>query len=112
MNQSSVIGASLVIAFVIFVIYKGQLPCYLQVMGIATASGCPQNLQPAGCTGTSTNAGTSAGSGSGVTVSPVVNIGNPFRNVPGGGGGGIGIGGIGIGLGGIGIGLGGGVGPI
>lgn len=29
------------VAFVVFIIVRGELPCYLQVLGIATAVGCP-----------------------------------------------------------------------
>ena len=67
MNQSSVIGAALVVAYVVFVVSKGELPCYLTLLGISTASGCPQPLQPAGCGGTATS--TSTGSPSvGITL--------------------------------------------
>ena len=100
MNQSSVIGAALIVAYVIFVITKGELPCYLAVLGISTPSGCPQNLQPPGCGGSSTTTTTGGGgTGIGININPILG--------GGGGGGGIGLGGgIGIGVGGIGIGLG------
>ena len=42
MNQTSVIGGSLIFAFVIFVIVRGELPCYLQILGIATDAQCPK----------------------------------------------------------------------
>lgn len=41
MNQSSVIAGSLLLAFVIFVIVRHELPCYLNVLGISTGAGCP-----------------------------------------------------------------------
>lgn len=104
MNQSAVIGAALIIAYAIFIITKGELPCYLQILGISTAAGCPPNLQPQGC-GASTT-GTSGGLG--LSVNPVINAGGP-----GGVGIGIGSGGVTIGAknptanpgGGIGVGI-------
>lgn len=42
MNQTSVIGGSLLLAFVVFVIVRGELPCYFQVLGVATDAQCPQ----------------------------------------------------------------------
>jgi hypothetical protein len=96
MNQSSVIGAALLIAYIIFVINKGELPCYFQVLGIATAAQCPTPLTTSGC-------GSSASTASGA------NAILPGRT------GGINVGGIIGGIGGIigGLGgLGGGLGPI
>jgi hypothetical protein len=58
MNQSSVIGASLIVAYAVFIVYKGELPCYLTVLGISSATGCPQALQPAGCSGGSSSTST------------------------------------------------------
>lgn len=86
MNQSSVIGAALVVAYVIFVVTKGELPCYLSVLGIATATNCPHDLQPAGCAGATTAATTGGGSGatsSGGAVSPPT---THYILNPGGGG--------------------------
>lgn len=105
MNQASAIGASLLIAYIVFVIYKGELPCYLQVLGISPPGGapCPSNLQPPGCNPTQP-AATSSGGGTGVR--PILNVQLPFA---GSGGGGIGLpGGITVGIGGVGIGIGGG----
>jgi hypothetical protein len=95
MNQSSVIGASLLIAYVIFIITKGELPCYLSLLGIATATGCPPNLQPAGCGGTGTATSSSIGGSPSVGItlgggSPSVGITLPTF----GGLGNIGSGGI------------------
>lgn len=39
LSQSSAIAASLIIAFIVFVTVRGELPCYLEVMGIAS-TGC------------------------------------------------------------------------
>jgi hypothetical protein len=104
MNQSSVIGASLVVAYAVFIITKGELPCYLTVLGIATASGCPQPLQPAGCGGTGSSTTTTGGVGStlGNIGSILGGVGSILR----------GIGGIGSSLPGGGIGFpgGGGIG--
>ena len=78
MNQSSVIGAALALAYVIFVVTKGELPCYLSLLGIATAAGCPPNLQPAGC-GTSTATSTTSGGSSpsiGITLPGLGSIGS------------------------------------
>lgn len=90
MPQSSVIAASLVIAFVIFVINRGELPCYLQLLGIATQANCPkgQAVAPVGTTST-TFPQTSSVSKLGVSLNP-----------SGGGGVTIGVGGINIGIGG------------
>ena len=85
MTHSSVIAGSLVLAYVIFVINKGELPCYLQLLGIATAANCPAGQA------VSTAATTL---GSNVTVQRA------------GAGTGIGIGGVNIGVGGINIGIG------
>lgn len=105
MNQSAVIGASLIVAYAVFVVYKGELPCYFAVLGISTGgSGCPQNLQPPGC---------STGGSSGSSPTTTGSLGNTLGTV----GGIIGIiGGIGrcitspasCGLGGLPIGGGGG----
>ena len=96
MNQASVIGAALVIAYVIFVITKGELPCYMSVLGIATASKCPPALTPPGCTGSTsstTTSSTTGGGGTGITITPGcisvhgAQVCIPFIGGPGGGGG-------------------------
>lgn len=104
MDQSSVIGAALVVAYVVFVISKGELPCWLQILGIPTGGNCSQTLQQA-CSVTGT---TSSSGGLGLSVNPVINAGGP-----GGVGIGIGSGGVTIGVknpsanpgGGIGVGI-------
>lgn len=42
MSQTSVIAGSLIVAYFVFVIVRGELPCYLQVLGIATDANCPK----------------------------------------------------------------------
>lgn len=49
MNQTSVIVAALVVAFLVFITVRGELPCYFQALGIsstgnnsATGAGCPK----------------------------------------------------------------------
>lgn len=99
MNQSSIIAGSLLLAYVIFVINKGELPCYLQLLGIATDAQCPkgQAVAPVGAT-------TGATGATGTTIG--LNI-LPSRGGSGGGGINIGLGGINIGIGGVGVGIGG-----
>lgn len=46
MSQTSAIAAGLVIAFIVFVTVKSELPCYLEVMGISTGGSCKS-----GCSG-------------------------------------------------------------
>lgn len=121
MNQSSVIGAALAVAYVIFVINRGELPCWFQVLGIATAAQCSSQLQSSSCP-TSSGTGqqqTQATGGTGTTVNLTLSLTNP--NCPGrisiggvctqgggsSGGGGGGVPGITIGIGGGGIGIGG-----
>lgn len=41
MNQTSVIAGGLLVAYFIFVVRRGELPCYLQVLGVATSASCP-----------------------------------------------------------------------
>lgn len=41
MTQTSIIAGSLLLAFGVFVITRGELPCYLQVLGVATDAQCP-----------------------------------------------------------------------
>lgn len=61
MSQTSVIAASLLLAYVVFVIVRGELPCYFQVLGISTAASCPK--------GTVTTGGLNVSVGSGgVTI--------------------------------------------
>lgn len=45
MNQTSVIGGALLLAFAIFVIVRGELPCYFQTLGVATDAACPKGDQ-------------------------------------------------------------------
>lgn len=60
MNQSSVIGAALLVAYVIFVINKEELPCYFQVLGIATSAQCATPLTTSGCGSSTSGSGTGA----------------------------------------------------
>lgn len=39
LSQSSAVAAALIVAFIVFVTVRGELPCYLEVMGIAS-TGC------------------------------------------------------------------------
>jgi hypothetical protein len=86
MSQSSVIAGGLLLAYFIFITVRGELPCYLQVLGVATDAQCPQgnvNASGAICSGTSgTTTTTSGGSGA-----------------SGSGGGSVGSGGSGVGSG-------------
>lgn len=40
MNQSSAIAGSLVIAFIVFITVRGELPCYMEVLGISSKGQC------------------------------------------------------------------------
>lgn len=99
MNQSSVIGAALLVAYIIFVIYKGELPCWFKLLGIATSAQCSATLVQSQCAAaTSTTAsgasailgGLGARGGSGT-------LGTILGNIGVGGS----IGGINIGIGGV-----------
>ena len=72
MSQTSVIAGSLVIAFIVFITVRGQLPCYLEVLGISTAGQCAVS-----CAGTSggTSGIRSVGSGGIAVQSPAIGIG-------------------------------------
>jgi hypothetical protein len=70
LSQSSAIAAGIIIAFVVFVTVRGELPCYLAILGIASA-GC----QVPGVTGVATSSfnlfgGPSTTPGVGVGVGP------------------------------------------
>lgn len=40
MNQTSIIAGALIVAFIVFVTVRGELPCYLKVLGISTGAAC------------------------------------------------------------------------
>lgn len=65
MNQTSAIAGSLIIAFIVFITVRGELPCYLGVLGISNNS-CNQ-LQ---------KGGTSTGSGGSGPISNQQLLGN------------------------------------
>ena len=72
MSQTSVIAGGLLLAYFIFIVVRGELPCYLQVLGVATDAQCPSgnvsSTQTQICSGTTTTTSTgstgSTGSGS------------------------------------------------
>jgi hypothetical protein len=69
MNQSSVIAGALVLAFAIFVVVRGELPCYLAVLGVSSGAGCP--LGTVSSSGiTSTGAGPTTGDPKTPTLPP------------------------------------------
>jgi hypothetical protein len=75
MNQSSVIAGALVLAFAIFVVVRGELPCYLTVLGVATVASCPLgSINSTGITST-------AGPTTGTAKNPTVPTPNPGSNV-------------------------------
>ena len=113
MTQTSAIAGGLVVAFVVFITVKGQLPCYLQVLGISNAGGasCPSNVTPSPtATAPAQGAGfIGGGGGSSIGISlPPINIGLPGLGGDSSGPGfGFGLGGgFGSGFGGFGGGLG------
>jgi hypothetical protein len=67
MSQTSIIAGSLLLAYFIFIIVRGELPCYFQVLGIGTAQGCPIgkiDINGVAQTPAAGNALTGSGSGS------------------------------------------------
>ena len=103
MSQSSVIAGSLLLAYVIFVITKGELPCYLQLLGIATQASCPKG-QAVAAVGTTGATGATGATGVSIGLGLLPSRGGGSSGI---GIGSIGIGGINIGIGGIGGGIGG-----
>ncbi len=113
MNQTSAIAGSLIVAFIVFVTVRGELPCYMQVLGIATDSACPVGTASGTASSVSSGNRFVAGGSSGVGVCGSVNglgvctgpggtrVGLPPITIGGGSGGGINIG-IGGGSGGFG----------
>lgn len=69
MSQTSIIAGSLLLAYVVFVIVRGELPCYFQVLGIATSAGCPLGQVSTSGLGVSVGAGSSGGVTIGVGTS-------------------------------------------
>lgn len=78
MNQTSAIAAALIIAFVVFVTVRGELPCYLEVLGISTGGQCSVSatgaVSSAGATVGVSTGGVSLG---GAPGSGGINIGLP-----------------------------------
>jgi hypothetical protein len=74
LSQTSVIGGALVIAWIVFIVTRGELPCWLALVGIGPGAGnCPANTATTVSTVLSTVttfAGTGVGSPSfiGVTL--------------------------------------------
>lgn len=90
MTQTSAIAGSLIVAFIVFITIRGQLPCYLNVLGISNqACGGSGGIQAGQLTG-----GSNLGLGIGV---------NSISGASSGGGVppaiGIGVGGVGIHIG-------------
>lgn len=55
MSQTSIIAAGLVVAWLVFVTVRNELPCYLQVLGISSSGGsCPSGTAPSGTTPSNT----------------------------------------------------------
>jgi hypothetical protein len=84
MSQTSIIAGGLLLAYFIFITVRGELPCYLQVLGVSTDAQCPQGNVTAGdqiCSGSSTvsTSGTSSsnstGTGSGIGLGGLGNTG-------------------------------------
>lgn len=90
MSQSSSIAAALIIAFIVFITVRGQLPCYFNILGIATGGGC--NVSGVAGAGAITLTGNVGGVG--VTVGSGTGPGAGGVSFPGSGptfGGGIGF---------------------
>jgi hypothetical protein len=74
MNQSTIIAGAIVLGYIVFITLRGELPCYLKVLGIGSGgSNCPANnpqstaaqyLTPTGISSTSIT--TTSGGGIGV----------------------------------------------
>lgn len=47
MNQTSIIAGALIVAFIVFITVRGELPCYLKVLGISTGAACQVGGQTA-----------------------------------------------------------------
>jgi hypothetical protein len=79
MSQTSIIAGGLLLAYFIFITVRGELPCYLQVLGVSTDAQCPQGNVTAGnqiCSGSSTvstsnSTGSTGSSGTGGTGSGI-----------------------------------------
>lgn len=86
MTQTSVIAGSLLLAFGVFVITRGELPCYLQVLGVATDAQCPAGeVSITGLTAPTSNTSSIVGSaGSGLLGGIGVGIGLSAGNQIGG----------------------------
>lgn len=100
MTQTSAIAGAIALAYAVFIIVRGELPCYMQVLGVSTAAACPKGAAtpatpnqpaPAGAValsvlpsglGITTGSSSSGIGGSGIGI----NVGLP------GGGGSIGLG--------------------
>ena len=63
MNQSSIIAAALIVAFIVFITVRGELPCWLAVFGISSGANCTLGasvLQAAGMSAGAANAAAGA----------------------------------------------------
>lgn len=76
LSQTSIIAASMIVAFVVFITVRGELPAYLSIFGVGSG------VTPSG-TGTGAGAAQSAislstGGGSGISIDlPSINLNYP-----------------------------------
>lgn len=84
MSQTSVIGGALFLAFAIFIVVRGDLPCYLQVLGVATDAQCPiGDLTQSSAPATTTTTTITGGGGSSFLGGIGVGIGNRIGGIIG-----------------------------
>lgn len=48
MSQTSIIAGAFIVAFVVFITVRGELPCYLEVLGISSGGTCQSPAMNAG----------------------------------------------------------------
>lgn len=74
MSQTSIIAGALIIAYIVFVTVRGELPAYLAMLGVGGSSA----VTPSGCaTSTGGTSGT-GGTGGGLSFqTPPISIGIP-----------------------------------